>query len=175
MGGLIEIVRKMRERKREPGRFEVFDGEGALLGAMDFTKVGPYHVRATTVWGEVEVRTNADDDISITIDGAPVAVLVLNKWLTKLTVKLASGQEVVFKFATIANALRHKSELGRFEYKYKLATESHEWAGCAVTVTDSYSIRAEDIALAMLSFYGYQRMMVLVPWLERGPARVKKN
>ncbi|MDQ1372431.1 MAG: hypothetical protein QG582_1347, partial [Candidatus Thermoplasmatota archaeon] len=173
--GLIEIVRKMRERKLEPGRFEVFDGDGAPLGAMDFTNVGPYHVRATTVWGEVEVRTNADDDISITLDGGPVAVLVLSKWLTKLTLKLASGQEVVFKFATIANALRHKSELGRFEYKYKLATESHERAECTVTVAGSYSIRAEDIALAMLSFYGYQRVLVLVPWMERGLARVKKN
>lgn len=175
MGPLIELVRKMRERKLEPGKFDVLDGEGALLGAMDFTKLGQHHVHATTPWGEVEVGTNRDEDIFVTLDGTLVAILVLNKWITRLTVRFASGQEVMFKFSLLASAMRHKSELGRFEYRYKIATERRERAGCAVTVSDSYSVRAEDMALAMLSFYGYQRVMVLEPWTRRNRAQSRSD
>jgi hypothetical protein len=155
---MFDIVREMRERDGAVGGFAVFDETDTRVGFMDFTRSGEHDVVAESAWGRLEVHHTEGEtgEKTVSLDGKSLASLVFAKMYMKMNLRMASGQEIPFKMTLFTNVLHHESDLGDFRYKVRMPGAKGGAARCSVSVKASYSVRAEDVVLVLLAFYGYQ-------------------
>jgi hypothetical protein len=156
---MFDIVREMRERKGEIGRFEVFDGQGVQVGHALFTYPEEYLATAESTWGKIEVRSSIEEGKQVvSVDGSPLATLVVAGLASKVLVRMVSGQELTFKHAAFSDVYRYKGTLGTAEFRFRKVLDMRKTAECKVII-DGYSEgKPEDLALALMSWYGFMHV-----------------